>query len=60
MIGKLLDEMGVLRPLLKKAFERLDGIPTDITPVFVTADELAPETQDAPKKAGRKKSSGVI
>jgi hypothetical protein len=40
---KMLDELGVLRPLLKKAFARLEGIPTDIRPEFVTADELAPE-----------------
>jgi hypothetical protein len=54
---KLLDEMGVLRPVLKKAFERLDGVPTDIDPIFVTADELAPEKPDAPAKPARKKRS---
>jgi hypothetical protein len=56
---KLLDEMGVLRPLLKKAFDRLDGIPTDIEAVFVTADELAPEKSEAPAKPVRKKRSGT-
>jgi hypothetical protein len=40
---KLQDEMGVVRPALQKALDRLQGIPTDIEPVFVTADELAPE-----------------
>ncbi len=40
---KLQDEMGIVRPALKKALGRLQGIPTDIEPVFVTADELAPE-----------------
>jgi len=55
---KLLDDMGVLRPALKKAFDRLDGIPTDIEPIFVTADELAPEKSSLPVKALRKKRSG--
>ena len=38
---KLQDELGVIRPSLKSSFERLQGIPTDIEPIFVTADELA-------------------
>jgi len=54
---KLLDEMGVIRPVLKKAFDRLEGIPTDIEPIFVTADELAPEKSPPPAKAVRKKRS---
>ena len=37
---KMLDEMGVVRPNVRKALSRLDGIPTDIEPLFVTADEL--------------------
>ena len=52
---KLLDEMGILRPVLKKAFDRLDGIPTDIEEIFVTADELAPERPVPPLKPQRKK-----
>jgi hypothetical protein len=40
---KMLDELGVMRPGLKKALARLEGIPTDIEPQFVTADELAPK-----------------
>ena len=52
---KLLDEMGILRPVLKKAFDRLDGIPTDIEEIFVTADELAPEKPVPPSKPQRKK-----
>jgi hypothetical protein len=39
---KMLDEMGVIRPALKKALDSLQGIPTDIEPVFATAEELAP------------------
>jgi len=51
---KLLDELGVMRPALRKALDSLEGIPTDIEPIFVTADELAPtakvELKAAPKK----------
>jgi hypothetical protein len=39
---KLLDELGVLRPELAAALDRLKDIPTDIEPVFVTADKIAP------------------
>jgi hypothetical protein len=54
---KLLDEMGVVRPLLRKAFDRLSEIPTDIQQVFVTADELAPEKPEpAAQPAAKKKS----
>jgi len=55
---KLLNEMGVLRPQLKKAFGRLDGIPTDIEPIFVTADELAPEKPELRAPVPREKRSG--
>ncbi len=54
---KLLDEMGVLRPVLKKAFDRLSGIPTDIEPIFVTADELAPEKPEPTARPVSKKKS---
>ncbi len=37
---KLLAELGVMRPSLIKALDRLNGIPVDIEPRFVTADEL--------------------
>ena len=39
---KMLDELGVLRPELAAALGRLKDIPTDIEPVFVTADKIAP------------------
>lgn len=45
---KLLDEMGVVRPGLRKALDSLQGIPTDIEPIFVTADELAPMAKSEP------------
>jgi hypothetical protein len=46
---KLLDGMGVIRPELKAALKKLDGIPTDINPIFTTADELAPMADRPPK-----------
>ena len=44
---KMLDELGVIRPELKKSLDNLQDIPTDIQPIFVTAEELAP-TQPPP------------
>lgn len=40
---KLFARLGGLRPEVKKALDRLGEIPTDIDPVFVTADALAPK-----------------
>lgn len=45
---EMLDRLGVLRPVLKRAFERLEGIPTDIEPIFATAEELAPSAKSEP------------
>jgi len=49
---KLMSEMMMLRPEVQKALERLKGVPTDIEPVFVTADKLAaaPPAKAKPKK----------
>jgi hypothetical protein len=54
---KMLDELGVIRPAVQKALDNLQGIPTDIEPIFVTADELAP-VEKRPPNAGpaRKKA----
>ncbi len=53
----MLDELGVVRPALRKALDSLQGIPTDIEPIFVTADELAPITKAEPAaKPARRKS----
>ncbi len=35
-------ESGALRPEVKNALDKLKGIPVDIEPLFVTADEIAP------------------
>jgi hypothetical protein len=40
---KMLDELGVIRPTVKTALDRLQDIPTDIEPIFVTADQLSPK-----------------
>jgi len=50
---KLMSEMMVLRPEVQKALERLKSVPTDIEPVFVTADKLAGAS---PAKVKPKKS----
>ena len=52
---KMLDEMGVVRPALEKTLERLQGIPTDIEPIFVTADELVPIQKQPLAKSVRSK-----
>jgi hypothetical protein len=39
---KLMSEMMLVRPEVQRALDRLKSLPTDIEPVFVTADGLAP------------------
>jgi hypothetical protein len=45
---KLIAEMGVIRPQIKKALDRLQGIPTDIEPLFETANALVPDPDVIP------------
>lgn len=45
---KMLDDVGVVRPILRRALDRLQDIPTDIEPIFVTADQLAPAPNTNP------------
>lgn len=45
---KVLDELGVIRPSVKRVLARLEAIPTDIEPVFVTADEVSPPANATP------------
>ncbi|HKD85729.1 MAG TPA: hypothetical protein VKB58_13345 [Terriglobales bacterium] len=40
---QMLDTLGVLRPEFKRALDKLGDIPVDIEPVFVTANQVAPE-----------------
>jgi Peptidase family M49 len=37
---RMLDELGVVRPAMKKALSGLNDIPVDIEPIFVTANEV--------------------
>ena len=56
---EMLDRLGVVRPVLSRAFDRLQGIPMDIEPTFVTAEELAPSAKGgstAPAKLTPKKT----
>ena len=41
---RMLDQLGVIRPNMQKALDGLTHIPVDIEPVFVTANQLAPES----------------
>jgi Peptidase family M49 len=50
---KMLDEMGVIRPGLQKALGKLQDVPTDIEPIFATADELAPAEDKPPVEKGK-------
>jgi hypothetical protein len=52
---KMLDELGVMRPALRKALDSLQWIPTDIEPIFVTADELSPMAKPTAKLAPKNK-----
>jgi len=54
---KMLDDLGVIRPAVRKALDSLQGIPTDIEPVFVTADELAPIATRPPNAGPARKKT---
>ncbi len=41
---KMLTELSVIRPVVRRALDSLKAVPTDIEPLFVTADFLAPES----------------
>ena len=40
---RMLDKLGVLRPEMKATIAGVSAVPVDIRPVFVTADEIAPQ-----------------
>ncbi len=40
---KMLERLSVIRPEVQAAIDKLKDVPTDITPVFVTAEAIAPE-----------------
>ena len=41
----LLKTRGVVRPEVQRALDRLSGIPIDIEPRYITAEQLARDTQ---------------
>lgn len=47
---KMLTELSVVRPETQKTLERLKSLPTDIEPVFVTANELLKPVKPAQSK----------
>ena len=51
---KMLTELGVIRPQIQKTLDRLKSLPTDIEPVFVTADELVADKAGHGGKSKRK------
>lgn len=53
---KMLDELGIIRPAMRKTLDRLQDVPTDIEPIFVTADELVPEAAEKPAVNTRRKA----
>ena len=50
---KMLSEMVVVRPATQKLLDRLNDIPVDIEPEYVTAQQLASEQRRAPERPGR-------
>ncbi|HEU5336879.1 MAG TPA: hypothetical protein VFU27_12995 [Terriglobales bacterium] len=53
---QMLDHYGIVRPEVRRALGRLHDIPVDIEPQFVTADQLAPQRNEAGEQARRAKS----
>jgi peptidase M49-like protein len=51
---KMLTELSVIRPQTEKTLDRLKSLPTDIEPVFVTADEMVGTHKPAHAKSKRK------
>jgi len=45
---KMLETLGVIRPEVQPALDRLTHIPTDIEPIFVTASRIAPPQANEP------------
>jgi hypothetical protein len=55
---KMLSELGVIRPVVQKAIDRLSGVPVDIDAHFVTADKLAPAGNRSAADARKSKNPG--
>ena len=48
----MLKELSVIRPSVRKALDRLKSVPTDIEPIFVTANFVAPDKSTGPDQSG--------
>ena len=44
-VKKMLDTRVVIRPEVQRVLDQLNDVPVDITPKFITADELLRQTQ---------------
>jgi hypothetical protein len=51
---KMLGQLSVVRPEVRNALDRLKSLPTDIEPVFVTAESLTGEKSPGEGRVGRK------
>ncbi|HUS19330.1 MAG TPA: hypothetical protein VMZ25_06745 [Terriglobales bacterium] len=52
---KVLTELSVIRPSVQKALDRLQTVPTDIEPIFVTANLIAPDRSTGPNRTSAAK-----
>jgi hypothetical protein len=49
----LRDRLGIIRPEIKRALDKLTAVPVDIEPRFTTADELMAGTRAVPARAAK-------
>ncbi len=54
---KMLDELGIARPPMLRALAGLQDIPTDVEPIYATAEELAPTMKQEPATPAKKKKA---
>jgi hypothetical protein len=47
---KMMTELSVVRPPVQRALDRLKTVPTDIEPIFVTANLIAPDKSSGPEQ----------
>ena len=52
---KMMAELSVVRPVVQKAIDGMHEIPTDIEPVFVTADKVSPAGKRSAAVPSKKK-----
>ncbi len=47
---RMMTELSVIRPSVQRALNRLKNVPTDIEPIFVTANLVAPDKSSGPEQ----------